>query len=367
MKKQKILVITNMYPSAENKSFGIFVKNQADALRKRGLTVDVVSIQNPAGGKIKVLAKYSAWLLKTVRVLLAQGKRYDIVHAHYVFPSGSLGLLFKRLFGTRLIVTSHGGDIDKMARKSPFIHQQTAKILANADHVIAVGEELHKTITEEFSVDKGRISIINMGVDRDVFHRRDKKAAKANCNIADSEMPLLFVGNIIKQKGLLELVEAVSIAAESHPDTTLYIIGAEKDPAFKQELTDHVKLLDMENRVFFLGVRTQQEIAEWMSAAEVFILPSHIEGFGLVALEAMACGTPVIGTEAGGLKHLLSNGAGEIVPVKNAAALSKGIEELLSSPEKRNQQILIGEKKAEENDQDRMLDRVMKVYFPTGG
>ena len=76
-----------------------------------------------------------------------------MIHAHYVFPSGYLALLFKRLFGTRVIVTAHGGDIDKMAKKSEKLFQLTKVILHEADHVIAVGEELHQQLMTDFSID----------------------------------------------------------------------------------------------------------------------------------------------------------------------------------------------------------------------
>ena len=104
-----------------------------------------------------------------------------------------------------------------------------------------------------------------------------------------------------------------------------------------------------------------------MSAADCVVLPSHMEGFGLVALEAMACETPVVGTNVGGLKYLLANGAGVISPVKNSIELANSILYILSSEKERNKIIRNGIIKAEENDQERMLNRVMDVYFPTGG
>ena len=110
MNNQRVLVITNMYPTSEHKSFGIFVKNQVDALKKRQVHVDVIAVTNPKSGKVNVIKKYSAWFIKTILNLVTKGKTYDVIHAHYVFPSGFLGLLFKKLFGIRLVVTAHGGD-----------------------------------------------------------------------------------------------------------------------------------------------------------------------------------------------------------------------------------------------------------------
>ncbi len=366
MKQKKILVITNMYPTSKYKSFGIFVKNQVDALKKRGLYIEVLAVTNPNSGKVNVIKKYSAWLIQTLSKLLSKGKTYHVVHAHYVFPSGFLGLLFKKLFRTRLIVTAHGGDIDKMAKKSKRLHDLTQTILHNADHVIAVGNELHHQITDHFQVDPNKVSIINMGVNREIFKPHEKAVAKAACGLSSHQKSILFVGNLLEQKGLMELVDSISLIKANQP-VDLSIIGTEKDASFRQKLEEKITQNQLGNAIRFLGTKNQSEIALWMSAADCLVLPSHIEGFGLVALEAMACGTPVIGTDVGGLKTLLSDGAGVIVPVKNAEELAKAILQVLSSEETRTNLIINGFKKAEENDQERMLNQVIEVYFPTGG
>ncbi|WP_234978355.1 glycosyltransferase family 4 protein [Bacillus tuaregi] len=367
MKQKKILVITNMYPTSKYKSFGIFVKNQVDALKKRDLSIDVVAVTNPRSGKANVAKKYSAWLLHTIFRLLTKGKTYDVVHAHYVFPSGFLGLLFKKLCGTRLIVTAHGGDIDKMAKKSRRLHNLTRTILQNADHVIAVGQDLYQQITTDFQVKPHKLSIINMGVNRQIFRPQEKAAARESCGLPRDQKVALFVGNLLEQKGLMELVDSMNQIKASHESILLYIIGAEKDPGFKRRLDEKIAANDLQSYITFLGTKEQSEIATWMSAADCLVLPSHIEGFGLVALEAMACGTPVIGTNVGGLKTLLQDGAGVMIPVKNPEELAKAMRHVLSSEEMRTNLIKNGFKKAEENDQERMLNQVIEVYFPTGG
>lgn len=364
---KKILVITNMYPTQNHKSFGIFIKNQVEALRKRGLHIDVSAITNPKSGKVNVITKYSAWMLHTFFLLLVKGKSYQLVHAHYTFPSGFLAILFKKLFGCRMVVTAHGGDIDKMARKSDRLFQLTKKILHTADHVIAVGEELREKIVDEFSVPAEKVSIINMGVNREIFKPYGKRKTREELGISAEEKVILFVGNILEQKGVLQLVDAFTAIRGQDDRVTLRIIGAEKDYFFKKKLDEMIAEGNLQESVQFLGVMEQREIARWMCAADCLVLPSHIEGFGLVALEAMACGTPVVGSDAGGLKYLLQDGAGITVPVKNSQELAHSLSFVLSSKDKRDVLIKNGMKKAEENDQERMLNRVVEVYFPTGG
>lgn len=351
-----------MYPTNEHKSFGVFVKNQVDALRDKGLNVDVIAIDNPNKGKLNLLKKYSKWALTFLFHLLFKGNRTSVVHAHYVFPSGWLAKWYKRLFGARFIVTAHGGDIDKMVRKNNRIFTMTTSILQDADHVIAVGQELFETLENDFRVPREKLSLINMGVNLDVFKPIHKADARRNCGISEDKTPLLFVGNIIEQKGLNELVEAFSLLKSDHSAYELYVIGSEKDQAYTRRLKEDIYKRGLEDSIHFLGTKSQAEVAEWMAAAEVFVLPSHIEGFGLVALEAMACGTPVVGTNVGGLKYLLNQGNGMLVEVNNADSLRVAIHAVLESAEVRKNLIRNGLEKAKENDQQIMTNRVVNLY-----
>jgi glycosyltransferase involved in cell wall biosynthesis len=360
--KNKVTVISNMYPTEVHKSFGIFVKNQVEALRNKGISVDVIAIDNPDKGKLNLLKKYGKWAFTFLFHLLFKGSRTSVVHAHYVFPSGWLAKWYKKLYGARFIVTAHGGDIDQMAKKSRRIKNMTKSILAEADHVIAVGQELFTTLETEFGVPPDKLSLINMGVNLEVFKPVDKAEARSRCGIPPSQTPLLFVGNIIEQKGLNELVEAFSQAKKDHPDYELYIIGSDKNQGYVQRLKALISETGSLESIHFLGTKNQSEVALWMAAAEVFILPSHIEGFGLVALEAMACGTPVVGTHVGGLKYLLNDGNGVLVEVKNPQSLKNGIETVLTSAEMKQNLIVKGLEKAKENDQNIMTDRVINLY-----
>ncbi|MGG3563706.1 glycosyltransferase family 4 protein [Neobacillus rhizosphaerae] len=361
--KNKVTVISNMYPSKEHKSWGIFVKNQVEALRNKGLSVDVIAIDNPNKGKLNLLKKYGKWFLTFAFHLLFKGSRTSVVHAHYVFPSGWLAKWYKKWFGARMIVTAHGGDIDKMVKKNRRIYQMTKSILVDADQVIAVGEELYATLEEDFGVPKEKLSLINMGVNLDVFKPFNKAEARERCGMKENQTPLLFVGNIIEQKGLNELVKAFAKLKEDNSDYALYIIGSNKDQNYFHKLQATIKQMGITESVHFLGTKSQAEVACWMAAAEVFILPSHIEGFGLVAVEAMACGTPVVGTNVGGLKYLLDNGNGVLVEVNNADSLKKGIESILETEELKEKLVRNGLEKAKENDQNLMTERIINLYL----
>lgn len=355
-----------MYPSEQAKTFGIFVKNQVLALRDKGMTVDVVAVQNPSMEKPQVIKKYLMWLLQSVLNLLFKGRMYDIVHVHYVFPTGLIGLLYKKLLNKKLIVTAHGGDIDKMAKKSPLTRKWTKTILQEADHIIVVGEELRAKVNEDFEIDSSKVSVINMGVNRSVFTATAKSVAKRYCGIEDNIVPILFVGNIIEQKGIRELVQAYIQVKKAIPNAHLYIMGAKKSQNFSQELELMIQNNTIED-ISIYDALPQSELSKWMSAADVFVLPSHIEGFGLVALEAMSCGTPVVGSNVGGLKYLLADGAGMLIEPHNPDSLADGIIKVLNNPSLGNELIEKGEKRAQQNDQDHLIERVLQVYSPPGG
>ncbi|HEX7065267.1 MAG TPA: glycosyltransferase [Bacillales bacterium] len=364
MKQRQVLVLSNLYPGKISATFGIFVKNQVEALRRKGLHVEVAAVKDPRIGKIKLLKKYFLWVLLVLGKFLLKGWRYEVVHAHYVFPSGYLGLWFKRFFRTRLVVTAHGGDIDKMAKLSGWIRKQTKKVLDEADSVIVVGEGLKRDVVEQFGVEEGKISVINMGVNREVFTPIEKDEARRKVSV-DKGVPLvLYVGNIIKQKGLDELISAFGQLKSSYPQAELHLIGVPKNPQYQAGLEQKAAEREIGD-IHFHGAKPQKEVAVWLCAADVLALPSYIEGFGLVALEAMSCHTPVVGSNVGGLSYLLSENCGVPIQSANVSSLAQGLLDVLSDPQLQEELIRNGEQRAQMNDQDRMIERIYDLYLST--
>jgi glycosyltransferase involved in cell wall biosynthesis len=361
MNKKRLLVISNMYPGNTSSTFGIFVKVQVDALIKSGLQVDVLAIVNPSSKKIDIITKYLFWVLKAFLFLL-QGYKYHTVHVHYVFPSGIIGILFKKLCRCKLVVTAHGGDINKMAKKNERIKKWTKYILNSADHVIAVGKGLYDEIHGHYNVDINKLSLLSMGVNREIFRPSNEKLElRKRFNLPKNNKVILFVGNLIPDKGIMELVEAFSEIKKQFPGASLHLIGPSKSQTFLDKVYSKIKDKEIED-VHFQGSMSQKEIANWMNVADVFVLPSHKEGFGLVALEAMACETPVVGTETGGLSYLLSDGCGILVRPGDTNALSEGIFEVISNAELRGKLIKMGTVRAKEHDQIKIIQRILEIY-----
>ncbi|GLB60223.1 glycosyltransferase [Cytobacillus sp. NCCP-133] len=359
---KRILVISNMYPTEENRTFGIFVKNQVKALEALGNQVDVIAITDPKNGKANVIKKYFLWFLQTLVNLGLNGKKYDVVHAHYVFPSGLLARFYKKVWKTPYVVTAHGGDIDRMAKKNQRIRNWTEMILRDADYVIAVGNALYEEIHQDYKIGANKLSILNMGVNRNVFKAYPKQEARTELGVSEGKQPILFVGNIIREKGLTELITAFAKVKESQPEAALYLIGASRNQTYRQELENLIAAKGLARDVCFKDPLPQAQLAKWMSAAEVFVLPSHLEGFGLVAVEAMSCLTPVVGSDVGGLSYLLKDGNGVLVEPKEADSLAKGILTVLSSEDAKKKLVRKGEAKAAENDEEQLILKLQDIY-----
>jgi len=321
---RKIVVFSNMYPSTLHPTYGLFVKNQVGLLQSAGLDVDVVAIQNPGKGKIQALKKYMTWFFRSFLYMMKNRKHLSLTHAHYAFPSGIISLMGKKMFSIPYVVTVHGGDIDKMAAKSQRITDMTKKILQQAESVIVVGDKLREDVINNFDVPETNVHVMSMGVDTSVFNYVAKVEARESLALPIEEKILIFVGNVIQAKGLLELVEAFDSLKMSFPDSSLYVIGSQKDGQFVEELRSFIREKDVED-IHFKEPLGQADLSLWMSAADALVLPSYHEGFGLVALEAMSAGTKVVATDVGGLSYLLKDRAGILVEPKNPDSLSKGL------------------------------------------
>lgn len=359
---KKIVVLSNMYPTDNHPTFGIFVKNQVNQLKDAGVDIEVIAIDEPGKGKFLTLKKYMSWFMKSMFYLMRNKKSISLTHAHYAFPTGLLSYIGKKVFNIPYVVTVHGGDIDKMAKKNAHIKKMTMRILVDAERVIAVGERLKNDVINDFNVPKTRVEVVSMGVDTSVFKSYGQAEARKSLGIAADEKVLLFVGNVIREKGVRELIEAYGEVKENYPISSLYIFGSQRNEMFMNELKSLVKAEQLTD-VYFKRPVAQQDLAKWMSAADLLALPSYHEGFGLVALEAMATDTPVVGADVGGLTYLLKDGAGILVEPKDSRSLAKGIEKSLRQEGYQEEQM---KKVVQEHSVETILRKLCVIYKEAG-
>jgi glycosyltransferase involved in cell wall biosynthesis len=168
------------------------------------------------------------------------------------------------------------------------------------------------------------------GVDPALFHPGDRAAARRALGLAESGRYLLTVGSLSTRKG----VHLVLTALAEFPDLHYLVVGgAGAEGAEGEALRRQVAELGLEERVVFAGPRRRDELPDWYNAADLFVLPSSLEGCPNVVVEALACGTPVVATPAGGTRQLLADPeSGVLLPERSAAAVAQGVTAALSRP-----------------------------------
>jgi D-inositol-3-phosphate glycosyltransferase len=283
----------------------------------------------------------------------AENLHYDLIHSHYWLS----GLVAEQLrfawSGTPMVQMFHTlGEMknriarDESERASPSRLNGEAHVVQIADRLIAATPAEEQQLLDLYGANAEKISVVPPGVDLARFHPMDKKAAKQQVGIPCGDTNILFAGRIEPLKGIDTLLLAISILQEKHPQAVknacVAIIGGDPwaddldaEMARLQELRAQLGIHDL---VTFLGAKDQDVLPYYYAAAEMVVMPSHYESFGMVALEAMAMGTPVIASEVGGLAHLVQHGVtGFHVPSRDPEALAARILELLEDHDLRRQ------------------------------
>jgi D-inositol-3-phosphate glycosyltransferase len=276
----------------------------------------------------------------------AKGLRYDLIHAHY-WLSGQAGLSLRSHWGIPLIQMFHTLALMKNRIARDELDQEPdervnieTQLLCEADHIVAATQAEVAQIQWLYQVSPEHVIVIPPGVDIGHFYPIDSDEAKEYIGIPQEKHMLLYVGRIEFLKGIDMLLHAVAGLEQAgvfkDEGACLAVIGGEADVSsqvLSDEMTRLTQLseeLGVEDIVRFLGKRDQDSLPYYYSAAEVVVVPSHYESFGLVALEAMACGTPVVASETGGLAFLIKDGeTGFHVPAGDVDALQSRLEMIL--------------------------------------
>jgi len=258
----------------------------------------------------------------------------DIIHSHWIVPQGLMGGLCHRLFRIPHITTIHGTDMNlvKTSRvlriACRFIVRNSAAVTVNSAFMKKQLESVVPGITTE-------IHTIPMGVDPAAFRTGTDPEDQKKTH---DENIILNVGRLIDWKGTACLVAAMPEVLSRFPSTKLVIIGTGPQ---EETLRQQVRNLHLEKHVEFAGTVSDMAMKRWYQAADVFVLPSLVEsgkteGLGVVLLEAMASGCPVIGSSVGGIPDIITDGkTGLLVPERDSHSLAKSIIAVLSDPELR--------------------------------
>ena len=290
---KKILLISNMYPSKNNKHYGIFVKNVEELLKSNGYNVDKV-IMYKTNNKVIKLLNYILFHLKVIFKGLFF--KYDYLYVHFVSHS-SLGAVFVKKIkkNIKLILNCHGNDVIKDLEEEKNNVIRSHKYIKYADIVVVPSNYFKNEVIKEYNIAESKIFIYpSGGVNTNLFVKKDKLECRQKMKLLNNYKYIGFVSRIEKNKGWDIFLKAIKELEEKNKiDNMRFLIigsGEEKNKMNKMiENLDISKYIDIHDMVY------QQDLVSIYNSIDIFVLSSYRkESLGLVGLEAMACETLVI-------------------------------------------------------------------------
>lgn len=252
---------------------------------------------------------------------LLENEDIDIIHGHYLFPAGAAAVEIGREHGIKTYVTAHGSDMFELYKSQPLMRSTIRKVLHDADGVFAVSNALrHEIIATGVEGISDKTKLSWNAVDINKFSNKENNSFKKENNLEDKPI-VLFVGNLIKRKNVDSLLEAKKI---SNADYYLVIVG---DGPLYKKLSKKVEDENIRD-VLFTGSRN--DVENIIPSCDVLVLPSFSESFGLVLIEALACGKSVIGSDVGGISEIINENVGMLVNPNKISSIAKAIDNMIN-------------------------------------
>jgi teichuronic acid biosynthesis glycosyltransferase TuaC len=356
----RLLTFTTLYPSTERPRHGIFVETRLKHLVATGeIETRVVApvpwfpLRSRAFGRYAEFARTPrrerraelpvhhprylvvpgigmsiqprtlAWTAaREIERIVADGYDFDAIDAHYFFPDGVAAAYLAQRFGRPFVVTARGSDINLIARM-PGPGRMILAAARRAAKLIAVSSALKRAMID-LGVAPDSIVVLRNGVDLDLFHPVPRDAARRKLGLGPGGV-VASVGNLVREKGHDLVIQALARLDA----VTGVIVGDGPD---RQRLENLAKALGLAARIRFMSVVPQRELGVVYSAADVLALGSTREGWPNVLLEAMACGTPVVAMDVGGVREIVGSVvAGRVVGRRDSAVFADSLREVLAA------------------------------------
>lgn len=269
--------------------------------------------------------------------------RYALVHANF-WMSALVAAQLKEALNIPFVVTFHAlghvrrihqGDNDKFPPERITIEEETVR---KADHIIAECPQDRMDLIQYYHASPDKITIVPCGFNPQEFCPVEQALARSIINLSTSEHVILQLGRMVPRKGVDNVVKSLALARKNNLSLRLLVVGGESDnpdPEFCPEiarLQNIAKEHDVLDFITFAGRKDREMLKYYYSAADIFITTPWYEPFGITPLEAMACGTPVIGSNVGGIKYSVADGkTGFLVPPNNPEALADKVCHLLEN------------------------------------
>ena len=281
----------------------------------------------PFGGGLNGIALF-AQVLGPARELRKRFP-FELIDAHFAYPDGIAAWLLARCLGVPYLVTLRGNET--LHAGYPCRRMLIRRTLRHAARVICVAESL-RTFAISLGVDPAKAVTIPNGIDPEIFYPRDRAASRRKYGIADDQRVILSVGALIERKGHHRVMRALHELRAEGVRACLVIVGsAGPEGTYEEPLRKLAAELGLQDQVRFLGQVAPEALPELMSAADVLCLATTREGWPNVVHEALACGTPVVATDVGGIPDMIpSEEYGMVVPVNQAAALRDALRKALA-------------------------------------
>ena len=366
----KVLMLTSVFPRWADDATPPFVQNLAELMVKKGVKVFVLAphakgaaLREESQGIIVYRYPYAfplslqklcyeggmlvnletRWWTRLLLPFFYLGQliatlwlcwklKPDIVHSHSLLPQGLTGALVARLFTCFHVTTSHGNDVfglktsGLMGSLKRYVLRSSDRITVNSNATKAAVQALEPTL------DSAKTVLVPAVPNESDPDEELVESIRQRFPMKDR---ILFVGRLIEEKGVFDLLQALEVILPERPDLCAIFVG---EGVARAELERRISLNSLQDRVHLVGWQPREAIASWMAAADLLVVPSHREAQGLVIVEAMAVGTPVVAARVGGIPDLVVDAeTGVLVEPMDAVRLGRAIDEFLTDVSTRHE------------------------------
>ena len=248
----------------------------------------------------------------------------DVVLSYWLYPDAFGAMQAATRLGIPWVAGARGSDIrvrDAVSRRL------TRRVVRQAHRLLVVSDDLRRMSITHYGARPERTCVVPNGCNADIFHPADRAQARRHLGIDANAELVLYVGRLVAEKGLRELLAAAQTLAQTRPRLQLAMVG---DGTLRRELEAIGSGAHLQ--VHLPGAKDAFEVAAWMAAADLVTLPSYSEGHPNVLVEALACGRPVVATAVGGIPEVVDASCGELVAPRDAAVLATALARVLDRP-----------------------------------
>lgn len=390
-KDRKVLVVSHMYPSQANRVGGIFVHEQVKALRAQGVDARVVSgepfwINTLDPRRVKhALSIYRAQNIRAwehydsvpvirfpylvsgalpfqthaatyTHGMMRQAKwiredfPFELVHSHTAYTDGTAGRWLARKFKVPFVITEHTGPFNLLTRTA-YLKHMTQKALNAADAIVAVSSALCRDIQNQIRLDSpARLSVIANLVNTEFFLPQTRQR--------DQLVNMLWVGHFVPVKRVPVLINAFARALNDHPHLRLRLAG---DGEGVDDAQQRVHALGLADVVEFVGAASREQLVRYYRECDFLVISSESETFGVVAIEAMSCGRPVLTSRCGGPEDVVTHPLLGLTVGLSVEELAEGMLEMASHRDRFDERVIRAVTKLRFS-APRIADRLIGLY-----